>query len=140
MSTSRGFALVAVLWVVVALAGLALAATSHGAVAAAGTEARTVRIRGRWAAEACLAAAHAALEERAAAGRALSPIRMDTIPLAGGGRCAVHMREAPDSQSPAPRVLVTARGWLDGRPGAATIDLLIVSAGTRVAAVRRRVW
>ena len=59
MSGSRGFALVAVLWTVTALAGivgLAVAATRLGQLASFNRLALT---RGRWAAEACLAIAQA---------------------------------------------------------------------------------
>jgi hypothetical protein len=147
--TRRGFALVAVLWVVVALAGLALTATSRARVAGAAAEARVVFVRGRWAAEACLAVAHARLDERAAEGLALQPLAPDTIALADGSRCTVAMVDStmmpPDSlraarRAATPRLQLQAFGWFAGAPHAARIDLLVVAAGTRVAPIRKRLW
>lgn len=149
MTMRRGFALVAVLWVVVALSGMALAATSRAQVGAAAAGDRILAVRGRWAAEACLAASHAELDERARAGRPLQPLLLDTIALADGSRCAVDVIDStearpaggvPSTQRPSERLLLSARGWVDGRPGAARLDLLMIAAGARVAPVRRRVW
>ena len=134
MSTQRGFALVAVLWVVVALAGLALTASSRAQVGAAGAESRVLAVRGRWAAEACLAAAHARLNERAVRGEPFIALPPDTIALRDGSRCAAEMADSAD------QVLITARGWVSGSLGAAKIEVLMVSAGVRVAPVRRHVW
>lgn len=130
----RGFALVAVLWVTVALTSLALVTASHAQVSAANAESRVLAVRGRWAADACLAVAQSTLDERAAEGRLLEPLPADTLSLADGSQCATAMTDTTDA------VLVTAQGWVPGGRGSAVIDVLLVSAGSRLAPVRRRVW
>lgn len=149
MTGARGFALIAVLWVVVALGGLALTATSRAQVSAAAAAARIATMRGRWAAEACLAAAQSRLDARAVAGVMTAALAPDSINLADGSRCAVTMVDSTERpararvpQRPVARLQLTATGWIPGHAGssAARIDVLAVVAGTRVAPVRRRVW
>jgi type II secretory pathway component PulK len=84
----RGFALLAVLWVIVALTALAatgvLAARSAGAV----TMNRVALARGRWAAEGCLAVAQVRLDSLARAGRPLDPLEGgETLRFEGGAAC-----------------------------------------------------
>jgi len=82
----RGFALLAVLWVV-AVVGAAVGATA-GALRTSERAAanRVALIRGRWAAEACAAIAEARVETP-------SFMRGDTVELGRGVRCAWRVRD-----------------------------------------------
>lgn len=145
---TRGFALIAVLWVVVALSGLAISVTSHAEVGVAAASARIAGVRGRWAAEACLALAQSRLDARTP-GVPLLPLPVDSLDLADGSRCQVAMvdsTEAPDSIGRGPmggrqtgRVFAVAHGWSPASAGGgARIGVLFVDAGSRAAPVRRR--
>jgi type II secretory pathway component PulK len=240
----RGFALLAVLWLVVALGALAAGATLHARADAAVTGDRVLAMRGRWAAEGCLVVALARLDGALRARRAFAPPALDTLTFANGARCEAQaidpgtrlrrdsvgagiigrldsllaargdtsapardtllteygdgrvnvnaapavvlaalpgfgpealrfMREARAwgrpltdlgalawQLSPSARnallehygelaglttfattsLVITARGWVDGNRPSATIEVLVVNAGTRAAVVRRRMW
>lgn len=138
-SQRRGFALIAVLWVVVTLAGLTLVAASRAEVGAVSAASRVGFVRGRWAAEACLAEAQAALDERAERGHALLPLAFDTLRLADGSACALEVTDS-SMNATVQRVFVSSRASLPGQSTAARIDELFVGAGTRAAPVRREVW
>lgn len=149
MSERRGFALIAVLWVVVALAGLTVTATSRAAVGAANATRRVLGVRGHWAAEACIAAALAELDERAARGVPFEVTPLDSLDLAGGARCTAELSDPaaapaspgqPDSVNAVPALTLTAHGMIPGQPGGAVIQLRLVPAGARVAAVQRQEW
>lgn len=148
MNQPRGFALVAVLWVVVALGGVALTAASKTELSSRASADRILGIRATWAAEACLAVALASLDTRAAAHRSLTDVRSDTIPLSNGTACHVTVTDStlyPPSlahQRPVPRLFVEAHGWVANHAGSrsARIDVLAIAAGARIAPVRRRVW
>lgn len=148
MKDRRGFALVAVLWVIVALAGMTAAAVSHARVGAANASARIISARGRWAAEACLAASLAELNQRAARGVPFVMLDTDSLDLADGTRCTVTAEDStasapfPGSTGPSSvhRLVLTAVGRVPGQPQAARIDLVVVSAGVRAAITGRRVW
>jgi type II secretory pathway component PulK len=86
----RGFALLAVLWVTVALAALAAGTVAAAREGQDGTTRRITLVRARWAAEGCLAAAHAELEAAVRAQRALRAPPADTIAFANEARCTVE--------------------------------------------------
>jgi hypothetical protein len=105
MSAERGFALVAVLWVTVALTVLGgsgvLAARTAGVV----TRNRVALARARWAAEGCLAVALARLDSLVRSGRTLEPIAADTLHFASGASCLARSldpgsRLNPDHATP----------------------------------------
>lgn len=86
VASRRGFALIAILWVLTALAvvvGIVLGATHLGTLT---TRNRVILARGRWAAEACLAIAQARWVERRLADA-------DTIDLGRGTRCAWRLED-----------------------------------------------
>lgn len=87
MKRERGFALLAVLWLVTALAALALAGTAAARVAGAVTMNRVALTRARWAAEACLATARAMLDSVVRANQPLAAFDGDTLYFATGARC-----------------------------------------------------
>ncbi len=90
MSDRRGVALIAVLWVVVALGTLAAGATAHARGGTGAIGARVAAIRGRWAAEGCLAAAQARIEEQLRRRRGATPEAVDTIHYQNGASCVVE--------------------------------------------------
>jgi type II secretory pathway component PulK len=89
MSDRRGFALLAVLWVTVALASLVAGAAAHARAGRDGATARIGRVQARWAADGCLAAARAGLERAARSGRAFLAPPADTIAFANGAVCVL---------------------------------------------------
>ena len=106
----RGFALIAVLWVVVALASLTAGAVSRARADASLTGKSVAQFRGRWAAEACLAVAHNRIEVLFRSSRMLAKPPVDTLAFANGTRCTV---EAVD---PGTRALRDSLGpWLTAR-------------------------
>ncbi len=91
MTGRRGFALLAVLWVTVALAALAGGAVARAREGADGIEAQIRFMRGRWAAEGCLAAAHALLAgDAATVARTWEP---DSIAFANGTVCRLEVAD-----------------------------------------------
>ncbi len=87
MKRERGFALLAVLWLVAALAALAMAGTAAARVAGAATMNRVVLARARWAAEGCLAAVRATLDSVVRANQPLAAFDGDTVYFATSARC-----------------------------------------------------
>ena len=94
---SRGFALLAVLWVCIALGTLAADAVDHARADAAVSGTAVATIRARWAAEGCLAVGQSRLDAILASGRALELPPGDTLFLANGARCVL------DSYDPSAR-------------------------------------
>jgi type II secretory pathway component PulK len=90
MSGRRGFALLAVLWVTVALASLVAGAAAHARAGTDGATARITSVGARWAADGCLAAAHAALEAALRRGEPFVAPTADTIAFANGVTCTVE--------------------------------------------------
>ncbi len=90
MTTNRrGFALLAVLWLTVALAGLTAGALAHARAGTETTAERVERLRSRWAAEGCLAVAIARLESLRP-GAAFALPAFDTLHFANGAACTVE--------------------------------------------------
>jgi type II secretory pathway component PulK len=87
MSRQRGFALLAVLWVIVALTALTGAGVVSARTAGAVTRNRIGLARARWAAEGCLAVALAGLDRIARTEQPLAPAPGDTLHFANGARC-----------------------------------------------------
>lgn len=87
MRRERGFALLAVLWLVAALAALGMAGTAAARVAGAVTMNRVALARARWAAEGCLATARVLLDSVVRANRPLAGFDGDTLYFATGARC-----------------------------------------------------
>jgi DNA uptake protein ComE-like DNA-binding protein len=87
MTRRHGFALLAVLWVIVALTALAGAGVVGARTAGAVTRNRIALTRARWAAEGCLAVTLAALDSLARAARPLAPVSGDTLHFASGAEC-----------------------------------------------------
>jgi type II secretory pathway component PulK len=90
MSDRRGFALLAVLWVTVALATLSAGAAAHARLGQDGTTGRIAWLRTRWAAEACLAAARSTMEAALRAGGPFAPPPADTIVFGNGVGCTAE--------------------------------------------------
>jgi len=90
MTRSRGFALLAVLWVTVALGALAAGAVARARLDASSTGERILAMRGRWAAEGCLAATLANLEAALHEHASLALLAADTLVYANGVRCATE--------------------------------------------------
>lgn len=101
MRGRRGFALLAALWLVVALGGLAAGAAAHARLGTASSAERVGALRARWAAEGCLAAALARLDSvvRLRADFAL-PV-LDTVHYANGATCDVSVAD-PGAQPGSP--------------------------------------
>jgi type II secretory pathway component PulK len=93
----RGFALLAVLWVVVALAALAATGAIGARTAGAVTRNRIALARARWAAEGCLAVQLARLDSLARAERPLEAAPGDTLRFADGASC-VSVATDPSAQ------------------------------------------
>jgi type II secretory pathway component PulK len=89
MTRNRGFALLAVLWVVVALSALSAAAVTRARAGASVSGDRVKAMRARWAAEGCLAMALSRLDSMLASHAALTPLSSDSIVLANGARCTM---------------------------------------------------
>jgi type II secretory pathway component PulK len=87
MNHGRGFALLAVLWVTVALGALVAGTVSRAQLDASVTGASIVRMRTRWAAEGCLATALSRLEDSLRSRAPLAPPRRDTLVYANGTSC-----------------------------------------------------
>jgi Tfp pilus assembly protein PilX len=142
MKVRRGFALLAVLWVVVLLttiiAGGVHAARMDGAAALN----RVALERGRWAAEACLARALSRLDSLQHARAAFRPAPPDSLVLAGGARCTSSSAPAPPDSAPAnvAAVVFTAIGRDSAVVATSFIEVLIVPVGNRVGVIRRRQW
>lgn len=86
----RGFALLAVLWLVVALAGLIATVLSGTRIGLERSHSRVAHLRGYWAAEGCLAAMTERIETALAAGERLATTTEPTrIAFAGGAECVV---------------------------------------------------
>ncbi len=120
MNGRRGFALLAVLWVTVALATLAAGAAAHARLGQDGTSGRIAWLRTRWAAEGCLAAARSAMESALRSGGPFAPPPADTIVFGNGVACAVEAldpssRLHADSASPDQRALLDSVLRADGR-------------------------
>jgi len=89
--------LLAVLWVIVALAALAATGAIGARTAGAVTRNRIALARARWAAEGCLAAQLARLDSLARAERPLEAAPGDTLRFADGARC-VSVATDPSAQ------------------------------------------
>jgi hypothetical protein len=87
MSARRGYALLAVLWVVVAIAALAAGAVDRARADASVTGDRVARMRARWAAEGCLAVVQARMDGALAAGQPFGAPGTDTLHFADGAAC-----------------------------------------------------
>jgi type II secretory pathway component PulK len=87
VSRERGFALLAVLWVIVALTALTGAGVLGARIAGAVTTNRIALARARWAAEGCVAVALARLDSITRAAEPLDPAPGDTLHFASGARC-----------------------------------------------------
>jgi type II secretory pathway component PulK len=87
----RGFALLAVLWVIVSAGLVAAAALTTARLGSSASRNRIVLLRSRWAREAC-AEILLARHERDAASR-----RLDTVDLGAGAWCRAEMHD-PDSR------------------------------------------
>lgn len=112
MSDRRGFALLAVLWVTVALASLVAGAAAHARAGQDGATARIGWVQARWAADGCLAAARADLERAARAGEAFTAPSADTIAFANGIGCTVEATD-PSSRLHADSAPASQRALLD---------------------------
>lgn len=87
MKRKRGFALLAVLWIVVALGGVTARLAADARLGSVAMTDRMLLVRARWAAEACLSVALARLEARLGTQAALT-VNADTLPLANGTYCS----------------------------------------------------
>lgn len=94
MNGRRGMALLATLWVIVALAALAAAVTQQARAGSAVSADRVSAIRGRWAAEGCLALAQSRIEQRLRRQEPALRADFDTVFYANGVACRT---EATDS-------------------------------------------
>lgn len=122
MTRSRGFALLAVLWVTVALGVLAAGAVARARLDASSTGERILAMRARWAAEGCLAATLARLEAALHAHTSLAIPEPDTLTYANGVLCATEAYDPAtrlnlDTLGPAIRArfdsILAARGDTD---------------------------
>jgi type II secretory pathway component PulK len=93
MKDARGFALLAVLWVTVALATLVGAGLQSAQLAGGAAGNRISLERSRWASEACLAMAVASLDSAAAARMNLAAPTRDSIELANWTACTIEAYE-----------------------------------------------
>ena len=127
----RGFALLAVMWIVVALAALVAAAVEKARADNSASGDDIVLMRGRWAAEGCLAVARQRIEDSLAAGRGLRAVDVEPIEFANGVRCDVALAD-PGTMPP------DSLGWSDGRlnVNAAPESLLAVLPGLGAEALR----
>lgn len=134
-------ALLATLWLVVALGGLTAGVLGGARVSLGRSQARMAKVRGHWAAEGCLAATIGQMEERLRTERRFSALEpAPVIAFSSGATCTVEFSDptatphspyatgqwnangAPDSillslpgmTSDAVRALAEARAW--GRP------------------------
>jgi len=89
MNGRRGMALLAILWVIVALTALAAAATQQARAGSAATADRVAAVRGRWAAEGCLAVSQSRIEQRLARQAPLTAA-FDTVTYGNGVACLVE--------------------------------------------------
>ncbi len=139
MTGRRGFTLLAVLWVVVALGGIAarVTGTSRGGVEAAVN--RIAATRARWAAEACVALALDGLTSRQRREGSLLWTPMDTLQLPSGAACDATAAVADADTAIQSSIILTADGWIGRARPAATIQVQLVGVGDRVAVVRRLV-
>jgi type II secretory pathway component PulK len=106
MTGRRGFALLAVLWVIVALTALAGRAVEHARADAATSGDLVAHTRGRWAAEGCLAVALSRIEGGLRAGRQMAVAPPDSLAFANGAHCGIALvdpngRLLRDSLTPA---------------------------------------
>jgi len=125
MSGARGFALLAVLWVVVALGALTAGALAHARSGAALGGERIGRMRARWAAEGCAAVAVAQIARRLRAGSPLASPPADTLHYANGATCSVAAHDPG------------GRANRDSAPGlAARLDSSLGALGARAAIAR----
>jgi len=134
MSARRGFALLAVLWVTVALATLAAGAAAHARSGQDGASARITWRKARWAAEGCLAATRATLEAALRGGDASAALPADSIVFSNGVRCAVEVldpgaRLHADSATPSQLVLLDSVLRSEGRDPAADRDVYLTHDG-----------
>ncbi len=99
-SARDGFALLAVLWLVVALAGLTAGALAAARSGAETTAARVAAVRGRWAAEGCLAVALGVLDSAVRAGRAFALPAIEPLRFANGAQCNATARDPNATREP----------------------------------------
>ena len=130
----RGFALLAVLWVVVALTALAAGAVERARADAAATGDHVARMRARWAAEGCLAVTLSRIETALRAGQGLAIPATDTLYYANGARCLVEghdpgARFNPDSATADRRTLFDSALASLGVTDQAAIAVLVTSYG-----------
>lgn len=97
MIRRRGFALLAVLWVVVALGALAAGAVARARFDASATGDRVILMRTRWAAEGCLTVALSRLDETLKRHQPLASPVEDTLHFANGAACTVTSLD-PDAR------------------------------------------
>lgn len=90
MNRPRGFALIAVLWVVVALTALAANAVGRARADAGVSGDAVAKLRGRWAAEGCFEVARSRLETSLRATQAMIAPPADTLFFANGARCVAE--------------------------------------------------
>jgi type II secretory pathway component PulK len=149
MTTRRGFALIAVLWVVVALGALSAGTVARARADAVSTGDRVARMRGRWAAEACLAVAQSRIEAGLKTRDVLEEPPADSLAFANGARCVttaldpgtrIRRDSAPASLLARFDSMLTALGhdslardtlltsWGDGRINVNTAPLVVLAA------------
>src|SRR5579859_2777284 len=125
MTRSRGFALLAVLWVTVALGALAAGAVARARHDASGTGERILAMRARWAAEGCLAATLSKLEAVLRGHAKLAIPEPDTLAYANGVRCTT------EAYDPASRLnLDTLGGTISAR-----FDSVLAARGDSAAVI-----
>ncbi len=132
MSRSRGFALLAVLWVTVALGALAAGAVAQARLDASATGERILAMRARWAAEGCLAASLGLLDSALGQRAALAPPPADTLHYANGTSCvtsAADPSERLDSPYSDGRLNLSAasEGALSALPGIGPEALRVIA-------------
>lgn len=130
----EGFALLAVLWVVVALSALAAGAVERARADASVTGDHVARMRARWAAEGCLAVAQSRMETAPRAGGSLALPAADTLYFANGARCLTegfdpNARFNPDSAGSAEWARFDSALASSGSQAAILRDTLLTSYG-----------
>jgi len=134
MRGHRGFALLAVLWVTVALATLTAGAAAHARAGQDETGGRIAWRMGHWAAEGCLAAAHAVLEAAQRRGEPFAALPADTVAFANGATCTVEAldpsaRLNADSVPASQLALLDSVLIADGQDPAVDRDLYLTHDG-----------
>ncbi len=139
----RGLALLAVLWMIVLLTAIVAGGIHAVRMEGAAALNRVALERGRWAAEACLAAAVSRLDSLQRARAPFDPPQPDSMRLPNRARCASWASSATGDTEQVvgtPAILLTATGRDSALAATSFIELLVVPVGNRVGVVRRRQW